>query len=296
MGKITHVWKLFLEGCEAFAADEALTRGAAIAFYAVTALAPVLYITALLSGLVFGQDAATGALAHELQHVAGPDGDRLVHAAIRNSFDLSQGIWVNVLSAVVLVVAASGLFGEMQSALNAIWKATPVPRRSIWRRIARDRAVSLLLVLALGFVLVGSTLCTAALDALGTRVEYVLPLGEMAARALAFVIGFVLTAVLFAAIYKVLPDLDLEWRDVGVGAVGTALLFQLGQFAIGLYLGQGHVAASYGRAGSLILLLLWVYYSSEIFLLGAEFTKVWAKYHGSQKHAEVPAAAAPVGA
>jgi membrane protein len=188
---------------------------------------------------------------------------------------------MNLVGAVVLVVAASGLFGEMQAALNAIWKA-PVTR-GFWHRLARDRATSLALVLAMGFVLVGSTLCTAAITALGARVEYVLPMGEAAARALAYLVSLSLTAVLFAAIYKILPEVDLEWRDVAVGAVGTAILFAAGQAGIGVYLAMGSVGAAYGKAGSLILLLFWVYYSSEVFLLGAEFTKVWATRHGSQR-------------
>jgi membrane protein len=281
MGMLKHIGKLLAEGFEAFIADEALTRGAAIAFYAVTALAPVLYITALICGFIFGADVATGALAQELTHVAGPDGARLVHAAIRNSFDLSRGFWMNAVSALVLVVAASGLFGEMQASLNAIWKAKP--QGSFLRRLARDRAASLVLVLALGFVLVGSTLCTAAITALGARIEYVLPLSALAAQAINLAISLSLTTILFAAIYRFLPDVDLEWRDVFIGAFGTAILFALGQAAIGIYLAKGGIALSYGKAGSLILVLLWVYYSSEIFLLGAEFTKVWATHHGSQK-------------
>jgi len=280
------------EGFGAFVDDEALTRGAAIAFYAVTALAPVLYITALICGLIFGRAATTGALARELTHVAGPDGARLVHGAIHNAFDLSRGIWPNILGAVVLVVAASGLFGEMQAALNAIWKAKP--RGSFLRRLARDRATSLALVLAMGFVLVGSTLCTAAITALGSRVEYVLPVGEAAARVISYLLSLGLTAVLFAAIYKILPDVDLEWRDVAVGATGTAILFALGQLGIGFYLAMGSVGASYGKAGSLIVLLFWVYYSSEVFLLGAEFTKVWATRHGSQRPPETSANVVPL--
>ncbi len=282
MGKLAHIRDLLSEGFEAFIADEALTRGAAIAFYAVTALAPVLYITALICGLVFGVDATTGALAQELTHVAGPDGARLVHAAIRNSFDLSRGFWMNAVSALVLVVAASGLFGEMQASLNAIWKAKP--KGSFLRRLARDRAASLALVLALGFVLVGSTFCTAAITALGARIEYVLPLSALAAQAIDLVISLAITTILFAAIFRFLPDVDLEWRDVFIGAFGTAILFAIGQAAIGVYLAKGGAALSYGKAGSLILLLLWVYYSSEMFLLGAEFTKVWATHYGSQKN------------
>jgi membrane protein len=276
-----HLWKLFKEGVEAFIADEALSRGAAIAFYAVTALAPVLYISALLAGLVFGRQAASGALASYLTRAAGPDGAKLVHAAVTNSLSSQRGFWPNVLGAAILVVTASGLFGEMQTALNAVWR---VPSRgSIFARILRDRALSLVLVIALGFLLVGSVLATAAIAALGTRIALVLPVGALLASLLNFAISFALVAGLFAAIYKILPDKELQWRDVLVGAFGTAVLFELGQSAIGFYLGRSTIGTAYGAAGSLILLLLWVYYSAQVFLLGAEFTKVWSIHHGSQK-------------
>jgi membrane protein len=277
-----HLWKLFKEGVEAFIADEALSRGAAIAFYAVTALAPVLYISAMLAGLVFGRQAASGALAVYLTRAAGPDGAKLVHAAVTNSIASQRGFWPNVLGAGILVVTASGLFGEMQTALNAIWR---VPSQgSIFARILRDRALSLLLVIALGLLLVGSVLATAAIAALGTRVALVLPMGAVLAAGLNFAISFLLVTLLFAAIYKILPDKALQWRDVAVGAFGTAVLFELGQSAIGLYLGRSTIGTAYGAAGSLILLLLWIYYTAQVFLLGAEFTKIWSIHHGSQRH------------
>ncbi|HEX3675120.1 MAG TPA: YihY/virulence factor BrkB family protein [Rhizomicrobium sp.] len=277
-----HLWKLFREGVGAFIADEALSRGAAIAFYAVTALAPVLYISAMLAGLVFGRKAASGALATYLTRAAGPDGAKLVHAAVSNSISSHRGFWPNVLGACILVLTASGLFGEMQTALNAVWR---VPSKgSLFARILRDRALSLVLVIALGFLLVGSVLATAAIAALGTRVALVLPFGPALASLLNFAISFALIAGLFAALYKVLPEKHLEWRDVIVGAVGTAVLFELGQSAIGFYLGRSTIGSAYGAAGSLILLLLWIYYSAQIFLLGAEFTKVWSLHHGSQRH------------
>ncbi len=287
-----HLWKLFKEGIAAFIADEALSRGAAIAFYAVTALAPVLYICGMLAGLVFGQEAASGALAYYLTRAAGPDGAKLVHAALRNSLSSHNGFWPNVLGAAVLVLTASGLFGEMQTSLNAIWR---VPSKgSLLRRIVRDRALSLILVIALGLLLVGSVLATAAIATLGTRVALVLPIGAALATGLNFAISFALVTALFAAIYKVLPDKDLQWRDVAAGAFGTAVLFELGQSAIGFYLGRSTIGSGYGPAGSLIVLLIWIYYTAQVFLLGAEFTKVWSIHHGSQKDnaALDPAAAA----
>ena len=180
-----------------------------------------------------------------------------------------------------LVVAASGVFGEMQSALNAFWKVEP--RGTTVSRLIRARAASLGLVAALGFLLLVSLVISAGLSALGNYINAFLPFADFILEGLNFLISFVLISVLFAAIYKVLPDKRLAWRDVLVGAVATALLFTLGKFLIGLYIGSSAIASSYGAAGALILVLLWVYYSAQIFLLGAEFTKVYASHHGSQR-------------
>lgn len=278
---VAHLWKLLKEGLDAFGEDDALSRGAAIAFYAVTAMAPVLYILALIAGLVFGHEAASSALTYQLVRLVGPDGAKLVHAALRNSFGAERGWWANIAGAAILVLTASGLFGEIQSALNAIWRTQP--SGTFFSRLLRDRALSLALVLTLGLLLVASVLSTAAIAALGSRIESLLPMGVALAAVLNVVISFALTALLFAAIYKILPDRPLEWHDVGIGAAGTALLFLAGQMAIGLYLGRSTVGSAYGAAGSLILLLLWIYYSAQVFLLGAEFTKVYACHHGSQQ-------------
>jgi membrane protein len=278
---VAHVWKLLKEGFEAFGEDDALSRGAAIAFYAVTAMAPVLYILALIAGLAFGHEAASSALTAQLVRLVGPDGAKLVHSALHNAMGAGQGWWANIAGVAILILTASGLFGEIQTALNTIWRTQP--EGSFLHRMLRGRAVSLLLVLALGLLLVASVLSTAAMAALGGRIAFYLPMGIGLASLLNFAVSFVLTALLFAAIYKILPDRPLEWHDVGIGAAGTALLFLAGQAAIGLYLGRSTVSSAYGAAGSLILLLLWIYYSAQIFLLGAEFTKVYACHHGSQQ-------------
>ena len=180
-----------------------------------------------------------------------------------------------------LVVAASGVFGEMQSALNAFWKVAP--RGTTVSRLIRARAASLGLVAALGFLLLVSLVISAGLSALGSYINAFLPFADFILEGLNFLISFVLISVLFAAIYKVLPDKRLAWRDVLVGAVATSLLFTLGKFLIGLYIGSSAIASSYGAAGALILVLLWVYYSAQIFLLGAEFTKVYASHRGSHR-------------
>ncbi|MFL5239569.1 MAG: YihY/virulence factor BrkB family protein [Rhizomicrobium sp.] len=278
---LREIWRLLKGGVEAFIDDNALSHGAAIAFYIITAFAPVLYIAAAIAGVVFGWEAATSALRREIAYLVGPDGAQLVHAALHNTLANRQGFWPNAIGAVLLIATASGVFGEMQTALNAIWKATP-RGFTVWE-LVRTRLLSLGLVLALGFLLLISLVMNAVVTALGDRIEYVLPIGAAFAAATNFAVSFVLVTALFAAIYKVLPDVPLEWRDVIAGALGTATLFLAGEYLIALYLGSGLVGYRYGAAGGLFVLLLWIYYTTQVFLLGAEFTKVYANRLGSQQ-------------
>ncbi len=276
-----NAWLLIKETVTSFIEDEALSRGAAISFYTVTSIAPVLYIVVAIAGLAFGQDAARGAIADQVSGLMGKESADLLQNAIKSAADTSSGVLATVVGLVTLVVAASGVFGEMQSALNAFWKVEP--RGTTVSRLIRARAASLGLVAALGFLLLVSLVISAGLSALGNYINAFLPFADFILEGLNFLISFVLISVLFAAIYKVLPDKRLAWRDVLVGAVATALLFTLGKFLIGLYIGSSAIASSYGAAGALILVLLWVYYSAQIFLLGAEFTKVYASHRGSHR-------------
>ena len=276
-----NAWVLVKESVTSFIEDEALGRGAAIAFYTVTSIAPVLFIVVAIAGLAFGQDAARGAIAEQVSDLMGRESADLLQNAIRSAANRSSGVVATVVGIVTLVVAASGVFGEMQSALNAFWKVEP--RGTTVSRLIRARAVSMGLVAALGFLLLVSLVVNAGLSALGKYINAYLPFAVLVLQGLTFLISFILISVLFAAIYKVLPDKRLEWRDVLVGAVATALLFTLGKFLIGLYIGSSAIASSYGAAGALILMLLWVYYSAQIFLLGAEFTKTYASHRGSHR-------------
>jgi membrane protein len=274
------LWRLLKEGVEAFIDDNALSHGAAIAFYIVTAFAPVLYIAAAVAGMVFGWDAATSALRAEIARLVGPDGAHIVHIALRNTLVNHNGFWPNLAGALLVIATASGVFGEMQTALNAIWKASP-RGFTVWE-LVRTRLLSLGLVLALGFLLLISLVMNAMVTALGARIGYVLPIGGAFAAVTNFAVSFGLIAALFAVIYKVLPDVALQWRDVIAGALGTAVLFLAGEYLIALYLGSGLVGYRYGAAGGLFVLLIWIYYTTQVFLLGAEFTKVYANRHGSQ--------------
>ena len=275
----TEAWKMIKDTVLSFIEDSALSRGAAIAFYTVTSIAPVLLIVVAIAGLVFGREAAQNAISGQLTGLMGQQTADVLQAAIASAAGKSSSILASMVGIATLVLTASGVFGEMQSTLNAIWKTEP--RATTVSRLIQARAVSLGLVAALGFLLIVSLAVSAGLTAFGNYLDSIMPIGRFILPALNFVVSFALLAVLFAAIYKVLPDRPLEWRDVIFGAVVTAILFTIGKSLIGLYLGSSAIASSYGAAGGLIVLLLWVYYSVMIFLLGAEFTKTYANRHGS---------------
>jgi membrane protein len=274
-------WSLIKDSALAFISDSALSRGAAIAFYTVTSIAPILLIVVAIAGLVFGKDAAQNAIVEQLSALMGRQTAEIMQTAIANASGKSSGVLATIIGVVTLIVTASGVFGETQSALNAIWKARP--RTTSVSRLIRARAASLGLVATLGFLLIVSLAVSAGLTPLGDSLNALLPAGKILASALNAVVSFALLAVLFAAIFKVLPDRELKWRDVVIGAVVTSVLFTVGKSLIGWYLGSSAVASSYGAAGGLVVLLLWVYYSVQIFLLGAEFTKVYAQKLGSKR-------------
>jgi len=272
-------WTLLKEGVEAFIDDHALSRGAAIAFYAVTAIAPVLFIATTIAALGLGQTATSEELHHQLTRIMSADSADLVQLAILHVRQSTHTLAGSLIGLFTLVVTASGFFTEIEDALNVIWKA---PRHeSYFYQLLRGRVMSLLLVIGLGFLLLFSMLVATAIRLIGHM---------LAGSASGMVIGtanvgfsYLIVSLMFAAIYKLLPNTRLMWRDVLVGSFGTALLFEAGQTLIGYYLANLITANIYGAAGGIIVLLIWVYYSAQIFLLGAEFTKVWAGHYGSQR-------------
>jgi membrane protein len=234
-----------------------------------------------IAGLAFGQEAAQNAITAQLSDLMGQQTAEVLQAAVANASSKSSGITATIIGIVTLLVTASGVFGEMQSALNAIWKAKP--KGTTVSRLIRARAASLGLVVTLGFLLMVSLVVSTALTAFGNYLDAILPFGKIILTILNVVVSLLLISCLFAAIYKVLPDRDLQWSDVIVGAIATAILFTIGKSLISWYIGSSAVASSFGAAGALIVLLLWVYYSAQIFLLGAEFTKVYATTRGSMR-------------
>ena len=261
--------------------DNALSHGAAIAFYATTSLAPILLIVVAIAGVVIGNDAAQVALSAEISGVMGPQAADLLKATIQSAAHRWSSTLATLIGLVTLFVTASGVFGEMQQSLNEIWKVKP--GGVSLSRMVRARAASLGLVAALGFLLLVSLAASAAISALGAMIDRNLPFGELIVSAVNTIVSFVLIALLFAAIYKVLPDRRLKWRDVGVGALVTALLFTIGKSLIGWYIGTSAIATSYGAAGALMVVLVWVYYSAQIFLFGAEITRAYSVRRGSRK-------------
>jgi membrane protein len=269
-----HIRKILHSTIANYIASESLTRGAAVAFYAVTSLIPVLVMVIAIAGLVFGQTAARGAIVHQLGALIGSDGANLIQVAIDSASSSGSNAVALILGALILILTVSGVFGELQSALNAIWRIED-QAFSIFR-LVRGRMVSVGLVIGLGFLLLVSLVIDAGVSATSGYIDRNFLYGAAFFSALNMMVSFTLTWTMFAAIYKVLPDKGLRWGDVLFGALVTAVAFEGGKHLIGLYLGTSTIISSYGAAGALASVLLWIYYSAQIFLLGASFTKACA--------------------
>jgi membrane protein len=279
------VWHLLRDTVEGFIDDDALSRGASIAYYTLFSLAPILLIVVALAGLAFGRDAARGALVDQLSGLMGGKSAEALQAMIESASDPKTGMTASLIGILAALITLTGAFGEVQSALNAIWKAKS--RRSTLSRLMRARLASLGLVVTSGFLLTVSLVVSAALAALSNYLKAVFPAGEFALQVTDIVISGTLLTGMFAAIYKVLPDTPIAWRDVAIGALVTTGLFEGGKYVIALYIGKSNVASSYGAAGALIILLLWIFYSAQIFLLGAEFTRAFARRYGTHVGREI---------
>ena len=276
------MWTMTTDTINGYVDDDCLSRGAAIAYYTVFSLAPILLVMIAIAGFVFGEDAARGVIFSKLKGMMGADAAGLIQSMIQSAANRKSGIIATITSIVILLVTASGVFAELQTSLNAIWKAEPDQAHSTATRLVRARAQSLGLVASLGFLLLGSLAVSSTLTAAWHRIDAVIPGASYVARATNLLVSLVITTTRFSAVYKVLPDKRLEWRDVFIGSAFTAILYAIGKTMIALYIGSSSVASSYGAASALVVMLLWVYYSAQIFLLAAEFTKVYAHRHGSQ--------------
>ena len=273
------MWPLLRATMSDWYEDRAQRIGAALAYYTIFALAPGLVIVMALAGLMLGPGAESQ-IIEQIRDLIGKQGAAAIEATIRSARNETLGATGTALALIPLVFGLWGVFGELQDGLNTIWGVTPKPGRRI-RDILKERFWSFAMVVGIGFVLLVSLVLSAWLAAVGTYVGSLLPAPATGLEALNFVISFVVITGSFALIFKLLPDVKIAWRDVWLGAAVTSLFFTVGKFLIGLYLGKSAVASAYGAAGSLVIIVVWVYYSAQILLFGAEFTKVWTKRRGS---------------
>jgi membrane protein len=265
-----------------FSGDKVPRLGAALAYYTIFSLAPLLLIVIAISGLVFGHDAAQGKIFGQLRGALGPTTAAAMQEMVKNAAKPKTGTIATILGVVTLLLGASGVFGQLKDALNTIWDVKPKEGRGIMGMV-KDRFFSFAMVFGLGFLLLVSLIIDTAIGAMGKYAGSHLPGGEALWHIVELAFSFVVITVLMAGIFRLLPDLKIEWRDVWLGAALTSILFVLGKFALGIYFAKSAVGSSFGAAGSLVLVLLWVYYSAQILLFGAEFTQVYARAHGSLK-------------
>jgi len=280
---------LLIDALMAWYRHNAPRLGASLAFYTILSLAPLLIVVIAVSGMISGRAAAEGQIVWQIQGLTGKEGAEVIQQVIAGARKPVSGILATALGLLTLFLGATAVVGELRDALNTIWEV-PIRERSWPRSIAllvKERVLSFVIVLGVGFLLLVSLIVNAWLAAAGAFFKDTLPLPEPLLQFLTFVVSFVVIAGLFALIYKVMPDVELQWRNVMAGAILTSLLFSLGKLLIGLYLGKTSLGSSYGAAGSLAVLLVWIYFSAQIFLFGAEFTHVLTVRYGlRQERAE----------
>ena len=284
----TDWWKLVKAAGNAWLDDYAPSMGAALSYYTVFSMAPLLLIVISIAGLAFGADAARGQIFGELRGLLGDDAARSIESLLASVSEPTEGIVATLIGVAVMLLGATTVFGELQDALDRIWRA-PARQKSggLWG-LLRARLLSFGMILGIAFLLMVSLILGAVVSALGKWWGGVFGGWDVVAQIADLVVGFVLTTGVFAMIYKLMPRVHVRWKDVWLGALVTALLFTFGKFLIGLYIGRSGIASGFGAAGSLVVVLLWVYYSAQIFLMGAEFTWVYARTFGSMRGMETP--------
>lgn len=280
------MWDLSYEAVSEWVNDRASRKGAALAFYTVFSLAPILILSIAIAGLFFGQEAARGEIFAQVKDLLGSEAAAAIQAMIRNASRPGAGAIATAVGLVTLGIGATTALAELKDGLDQIWEAPPEKTSGFWYFL-RKRLLSVGLILSLGFLLLVSLVFSALVSAFARRWGPADATG-LVLQVVNFLLSFALVTLLFAMIYKILPSVRIAWKDVAIGSVITAALFTVGKSLIGVYLGNSAVASTYGAAGSVILVLVWVYYSAQIFLLGAEFTKVYAHRYGSRRNLPQP--------
>jgi membrane protein len=278
--KLQTFWKMLKETFSQWSEDKPFQLAAALAYYTLFSLAPLLLIAITIAGLVFGREATQQQIINTFGGLVGPQGAQAIQGMLQGASQPQSGVLGTLLGIVTLLIGAGGVVGQLQDSLNTIWGVAPKPGRGLLGML-QDRFVSLGMVLGVGFLLLVSLVVSTVLSAAIHFMSGVLPGGEALWHIVELLVSFGFITLLFALIYKFLPAVEIGWRDVGVGAGMTALLFMVGKLLIGLYLGRSGIGSAYGAAGSLVLVLVWVYYSGLIFFFGAEFTQVYANTYGT---------------
>lgn len=278
---VTSLYGMLKEAAEDWVEDKATQQAAALTFYSILSIAPLLVLSLAAAALVFDEQTARTEMVGEMGGLIGAEGEEAVEAMLDSADKPRQGTVAAILGVVTLLFGASGVFGQLQESLNTIWEVKPKPDGGIWQLI-RSRFLSMAMVLGTGFLLLVSLVVSSAISGLETYLQNQWPGLESIWHVVNFAITVVLATVLFALMFKFLPDAKIAWSDVWVGAFLTALLFAVGKLLIGLYLGKAGIGSAYGAAGSLVVLLVWIYYSSLILFFGAELTQVYAKHFGSR--------------
>ena len=273
--------RLLKESAKGWSDDNAQILGAALSYYSIFSIAPLLILAIAVAGAIFGAEAAQGQISQSLEGLIGKNGAEVIEAMVKAaSSKPGTGLIATIIGTVTLLIGASTVFAQLQAALNIIWKVKPKPESGL-KQLIKDRFLSFGMVLGISFLLLVSLLLSTVLAVVGNFLSHLLPGGAILWEAVNFLISVGVITTLFAMIFKFLPDAIIAWRDVWIGSFCTSVLFTLGKFAIGLYLGHGSVASAYGAAGSLVIVLVWIFYSSQILLFGAEFTRAYAIMSGS---------------
>ena len=277
------LWPLVKQSVVSWSDDYAPSMGAALAYYTVFSIAPLLLIVISIAGLIYGEDAARGAIFTQISGLVGNEGATAIQGLLKSVNKPSESIVATIVGVVTLLLGATTVFGELQDALNRIWRAPALAEGGGLWSLLRRRLLAFGMILTIGFLLIVSLLLSAVVAAISGWMGPSFIGWEALLHLINFSISFGVTTVLFAMIYKIMPRVTIAWRDVWLGAAVTSLLFSVGKFLIGLYIGKTSVASGFGAAGSLAVLLVWIYYSTQVFLMGAEFTWVYANMYGSRR-------------
>jgi membrane protein len=284
MRKLKSYFAVMKNAVNGWSEHGALRLGAGLAYYTVFSIAPLFVIVLAIAGIWFDADTARQELFSQLDGLVGPEGGKAIQAMVSSANKSSAGFWATVIATITLIMGATGVFVQLQDALNIIWQVRPKPG-SGWRHFVTTRLLSFAMIVAIGFLLLVSLVVSAGLAAAGKFMNNLIPAHEAVWQIVNFLVSFGMITLLFATIFKYLPDVKIAWRDVWLGALFASLLFNVGKFALGFYLGRSSVASAYGAAGSLVVILLWVYYSSQTIFLAAEFTRARAKARGQRLEA-----------